>query len=152
MAAPTQEGEDMSSTNNLQATNTASLESTLMSTVKSSWSELTLGEGLVHVEYQTGADGGLDFIKIWLSKVWGEWKLVCELWMRPVWSHVAGVKFGSEFHSTDFERTLELAVGSVDTSMLLPNHRGFLQVFPPTAADPSPVGTKVLSQVQPTAA
>jgi hypothetical protein len=123
----------------LQAKNTSTLEGILKSTVASHWSELSLGEGLVHVEYQTGAAGELDFIKIWDSKVWGEWHLICELWMRPLWSHVAGIHFGREFHSMDFARTLELAVASADTANLLPERRGFVQVFPPTAAEQSTV-------------
>jgi hypothetical protein len=135
-----EKGKHMTSTSNPQATNTALLESTLKSTVASSWSELTLGKGLVHVEYQTGADGELDFIKIWASEVWGEWKLICELWMRPLWSHLSGVHFGSEFHSTDFARTLELAVGSVDATNMLPKHRGLVQVFPPSAAEQNEAG------------
>jgi hypothetical protein len=89
--------------------------------------------GLIHIEYQTGADGVLDFIKIWASQVWGEWKLVCELWMRPLWSHIPGVRFGSEFHSVDFARRLELLVGNDDTATMFPNLRGSIQVSPPTA-------------------
>jgi len=122
---------------NLREPNTANLERTLKSAVASSWSELTLEKGIVRIEYQIGADGGLDFIKIWVSKVWGEWKLVCELWMRPLWSHACGIHFGSEFHSTDFARTLELAVGSVDATNLLPEHRGLIQVFPPSEPEQS---------------
>jgi len=125
---------------NLPATNIAHLESTLKSTVASCWSELALDEGLVHVEYQTGADSELDFIKIWTSKVWGEWTLVCELWMRPLWSHVSGIHFGSEFRSVDFARTLELAVSNIDTTNMLPEHRGFIQLFPPVAAGQGVVG------------
>ena len=60
--------------------------------------------------------------------------MVCELWMRPLRSHVSGVHFGSEYHSSDFARTLELAVGSVDTTHMLPGHRGLVQVFPPDGA------------------
>lgn len=112
------------------------LEHTLKSTVVQGWSEVMpeLHSGLVHIEYQTGADGALDFIKIWESQVWGQWKLVCELWMRPLWSHVSGVRFGSEFHSANFGRTLELVVGN-DAPRLLPNLHGLIQVSPPTAAE-----------------
>jgi hypothetical protein len=130
----------MTSLSNLQATNTTHLDSTLKSTVTAAWSELALDEGVVHVEYQTGADGMLDFIKVWSSKVWGEWKLVCELWMRPLWSHACGVQFGSGFHSIDFGRALELAVGNVDTTQMPQEYRGFIQVFPPSAVELSEAG------------
>jgi hypothetical protein len=135
----------MSSITNIQAKQAARLERTLKSAVVSRWSELMpdSASGLIHIEYQTGADGVLDFIKIWASQVWGQWNLVCELWMRPLWSHVSGVRFGSEFHSVDFARALELAVGSDDTSTMLPNLHGMIQVFPPTAVERSEANVSV---------
>jgi hypothetical protein len=127
----------MSSNADPRAVQAARLERTLKSTVVSSWSELMpeSASGLIHVEYQTGADGELDFIKIWASRVWGEWKLVCELWMRPLWSHVSGVRFGGQFHSVDFARTLELMVGNACTTTMLPNLHGLIQVFTPTTIE-----------------
>lgn len=135
----------MSSIATIQAMQAARLERTLKSAVVSSWSELMpdSDSGLIHIEYQTGADGMLDFIKIWASRVWGQWNLVCELWMRPLWSHVSGVRFGSEFHSVDFARALELVVGSDDTSAMLPNLHGMVQVFPPTAVERSDADANV---------
>jgi hypothetical protein len=129
----------MSLITDLQATQAAQLERNLKSTVVSNWNELMpqAASGLIHIEYQTGADGVLDFIKIWESLVWGEWNLVCELWMRPLWAHVSGVRFGSAFHSVDFARALELVVSSDDTSAMLPNLKGMIQVFPPTATERS---------------
>ena len=38
----------------------------------------------------------------------------------PLWSHSAGVRFGSEYHSVDFARTLELVLGPVNAFSLAP--------------------------------
>jgi hypothetical protein len=52
------------------------------------------GTGLIHIEYQSGTDGALEFLKIWESTVWGVWNLMCELWTHPRWSHATGIRFG----------------------------------------------------------
>ena len=135
----------MTAITNLQAMQATRLDSTLRSTVVSSWSELMpeLASGLIHIEYETGADSKLDYIKIWASRVWGEWMLVCELWMRPLWSHVSGVRFGSEFHSLDFARTLELRVRDDDKATMLPNVHGLIQVSPPTAIEMNEANARI---------
>lgn len=121
-----------------QSMHAARLDHILKSAVVWSWGEVMpdLATGLIHVEYQTGGDGTLSFIKVWASIVRGEWKLVCELWMQPLWSHVDGVRFGAGFHSLEFARTLELVVGNDHTAMQ-PNLHGLIQAFPPTATERS---------------
>jgi hypothetical protein len=110
------------------------LEGRLKSAVVLGWDELMPDStsGLIHVEYQAADEGSLDFLKIWASTIRGQWKLICEFWMRPLWSHSAGVRFGSEYHSVDFARTLELVLGPADAFSLAPNLRGLVQVSPPT--------------------
>ena len=117
-----------------QETQIVLLNRLLSSAVVLSWDELMpdLTSGLIHIEYQTGNDGSLEFLKTWASTVWGEWKLVCELWMRPLWSHATGLRFGTDYHSADFARTLELVVGAEAAVSVLPNLRSLIQVFPPT--------------------
>ena len=128
-----------------QTTQTVRLDQMLESAVVLSWDELMPNStsGLIHIEYQSGADGSLDFLKIWASTIWGQWKLICEFWVRPLWDHAAGVRFGSEFHSVDFARTLELVVGKDDKSAILPNLHGLLQVSPPTAVERSDAGVMI---------
>jgi hypothetical protein len=114
-------------------TQTVLLNRLLSSAVVLSWDELMpeSTSGLIHIEYQTGDDGSLDFVKIWASTVWGEWKLVCELWMRPLWSHVTGIRFGGNYRSVEFARTLELVVDNENEFLVTPNLRGLVQVYPP---------------------
>ncbi len=115
-----------------QTTQTVQLDRMLESAVVLSWDELMPNStaGLIHIEYQSGADGSLEFLKIWASTIWGQWKLICEFWMRPLWSHATGVRFGGDYHSIDFARTLELVVGNENVP-ILPNLRGLIQVYPP---------------------
>jgi hypothetical protein len=117
-----------------QEAQTVLLNRLLSSAVILSWDELMPDptSGLMHIEYQSGDDGSLDFVKIWSSTVWGEWNLVCELWMRTRWSHVTGVRFGSDYHSVNFARTLELVAGYERPLSLLPSLRSLIQVFPPS--------------------
>ena len=120
----------------VQTTQTVQLGRMLESAVLLSWDELMpdSAAGLIHIEYQSGANGSL---KIWASTIWGQWKLICEFWVRSLWDHATGVRFGSDFHSVAFARTLELVVSNDDKSALLPNLHGLLQVFPPTTVERS---------------
>jgi len=88
--------------------------------------------GLMHIEYQTGDGGSLQFVKFWSSTVWGEWKLICELWMQTLWAQVAGVRFRSDYHSVKFARTVEAVAAYERPVALIPGLRSLIQVFPPS--------------------
>lgn len=124
----------MTPTTNSQPMPTARLDRTLEYAVIRSWDELMphSSSGLIHIEYQTGGDGSLDFVKIWASTITGYWNLVCECWMRPLWSHAAGLRFGQDYHSADLADTLELVIGGKDTFSKLPNQHGLITICPPT--------------------
>ena len=127
----------MTSITDSQTTPRVRLERILKSAVLLSWDELMTdpATGLIHVEYQAGDDGSLDFLKVWASTIWGEWKLVCEFWVRPLWSHTTGVRFAGEYHSAELARTLELAIGKDAAFAGEPNLHGLIQVFPPTEVE-----------------
>jgi hypothetical protein len=117
-----------------QEAQTVLLNRLLSSAVVLSWDELMPDptSGLMHIEYQTGDDGSLDFVKFWSSTVWGEWKLVCELWMRTLWSHATGVRFGNDYHCVNLARTLEELAAYERPLSLVPGLRSLIQVFPPS--------------------
>jgi hypothetical protein len=117
-----------------QKAQTALLNRSLSSAVVSSWDELMPNptSGLIHVEYQTGDDGSLHFVKFWSSTVWGQWKLVCELWMRNMGAQVAGVRFGSDYHCVNLARILEELAAYERPLSLVPGLRSLIQVFPPS--------------------
>jgi hypothetical protein len=113
------------------------LERILKYAVVLSWDELMTepASGLIHVEYQSGDDGSLDFLKVWASTSWGEWKLVCEFWVRPLWSHTTGLRFSNKYHSAELARTLELAIGKDAAFAGEANLHGMVQVPPPTTIE-----------------
>ena len=113
---------------------TIGLERALEYAVIQSWDELmpVSASGLIHVEYRTASDNSLDFLKIWSSTRWGHWRLVCEYWMRPLWSHATGMFFGDDFHSKRFAQRLEFLMKHDDLFAKLPDQNGLIQVHPPT--------------------
>jgi len=124
----------MSSTTELQPMQMARLDHTLEYAVVHSWDELmpNATSGLIHIEYHTSQEGMLEFVKIWASTIRGYWKLVCELWMQPLWSHTIGLRFSNGYHSQDLAHTLEFVIGHEDAFSKLPDQDGLIQVYPPT--------------------
>lgn len=116
-----------------QTMQTISLARPLENRVIQSWDELMPDgtSGLIHIEYQTGSGGSTDFLKVWASIIRGSWKLVCELWMRPLWSHTTGLRFENDYHSDAFANNLELIMGQEETFPSLPEEAGLIQVYPP---------------------
>jgi hypothetical protein len=129
-----------------QPIQTAQLGHALKCAVIQSWDELfpDSASGMIHIEYQDGVDGSLDFLKIWASTVWGYWDLVCEYWVRPVWAHATGLRFGPKYHSIGFANALELVIEQESKFEKLHGPHGVIQVYRPTeeerreAACPSP--------------
>src|SRR5512142_1802500 len=124
----------MPTTPQLQAVKAIRLDRTLECAVILSWDELMpdSSSGLIHIEYRTGADGWLEYLKLWSSTIRGHWNLVCELWMRPLWSHATGLTFGKDLHSADFAHILELVMRHENAFSKLPDRDGLIQIFPPT--------------------
>ena len=120
-----------------QAMQMARLDHTLEYAVVHSWDELmpSAVSGLIHIKYHTDEDRSLAFLKIWASTVKGYWKLVCELWMQPLWSHAIGLRFGDHYHSPDLAHTLEFVMRHEDAFLKLPDQDGLIQVYPPTAEE-----------------
>jgi hypothetical protein len=117
-----------------QTMQTISLDRGLEYAVIQSWDELMPDRtaGLIHIEYQTGSDGSIDYLKVWASITRGTWKLACELWMRPLWSHAAGLRFENDYHSDALGNNLELILGQEKGIPRLPDQAGLIQVHPPT--------------------
>jgi hypothetical protein len=114
----------------LNVIQTARLDSALKRAVIESWHELMPDSpsGLIHIEYQTGDDGSLEFLKIWASTTWGYWNLVCEMWMRALWSNALGLRFANDYHSATFAKALDLAMGQGRSDLNLANQHGLIQV------------------------
>lgn len=117
-----------------QLKQTIRLDHALGYAVIQSWREFMPDptSGLIHIEYHPGKDGLLEFLQVWASTSRGTWKLVCEFWVRPLWSHAAGLSFENDYHSENFARNLNLVMTQENTFSKLPDQAGLVQVYPPT--------------------
>jgi hypothetical protein len=119
----------------LQPVKVIRLDRTLECAVVLSWDELMPDStsGLIHIEYRTGPDSSLDYLKVWSSTITGHWNLVCEYWIRPLWSHAIGLSFGKGYNSADFAHILELVVRHESAFSKLPDRDGLIQIYSPTS-------------------
>jgi hypothetical protein len=129
----------MTALSNSQPEQPARFECALKNAVIEEWDELMPDSksGLIHIEYQTGREGSLDFLTIWASTIRGYWSLVCEQWMRPLWSQAAGLTFHNDYHSLCFAHGLELVMQQHNGHLNLPDRRGLIQVYPPQEVEGS---------------
>jgi hypothetical protein len=113
---------------------TIPLDRALEYTVIQSWDDLMPDQasGLIHLEYQTGENGSTDFFKVWASISRGSWKLICEFWIRPLWSHATGLRFENGYHSEELAHNLEHVMRQEETFPKLPEQVGLIQIHPPT--------------------
>jgi len=82
------------------------LDQALEAAVVAHWNELmpgTAARGAMEIVYGTAIDHTLDYLKVFSSENRGYWNLVCEYWLKSLWSHSVGLTFVSETYSTEFE-------------------------------------------------
>ena len=82
----------------------------LESAIVVSWKELLQGSltGVVQIEYGTAPEPSLQYVKVWLSTVRGNWHLVCEYWMSGAQRTPAiGLTFSNGFYSECLARMLQ---------------------------------------------
>jgi hypothetical protein len=90
--------------------------------------------GLLHVEYRTGPDDLIEYLKVFSSGVRGYWRLVCEYWVSALWSHEIGLSFNAGFSSARMAEMLEFVMDHQEAFLRrsTPTHDLLLQVNPPT--------------------
>jgi hypothetical protein len=112
------------------------LDELLNSAVVLNWEALTQSSaaGRVRVEYYIGADGSLEFLKLW-NAAREYWSLICEYSPRLPWSD--GPRFCNGHHSRSFARLLQSIVlnQSVCIHASSPNTNATLEIGPPTPTD-----------------
>jgi hypothetical protein len=110
------------------------LDRALECAVVLSWNELMpdTSSGLVRMEYHTGADGLLEYLKVWAFRIRGYGKLVCEYWVRPIWSHRPGIVFGEGYRSGAFSHRLESVIQHETAFAVQPHVDRSFQIYPPT--------------------
>jgi len=109
------------------------LDELLKSAVVLNWQALTQSStaGRVTVEYHIGADGTLEYLKLWNSAR-EYWSLICEYSAHLGWSD--GPRFCNGYHSHSLARLLQSIFLNqrLCTHARGPNSNGILEVGPPT--------------------
>jgi hypothetical protein len=73
------------------------------------WNELTLNQAVegMQVEYRTGPNASLEYLKLWSSASRGHWSLVCEYWMQSSGIHAQGITFNGSYQSEGLTSMLQ---------------------------------------------
>ena len=103
-----------------------------------SWHDLMRdAPGQVHIECSNAADRSVEFLKIWSSRVRGNWSLVCEYWMEPRTTITAGVTYSNGYASDAFSGMLHMIMQHQGTfpSSSLPLGMDLIQINAPTAGE-----------------
>ncbi len=127
-----------------------SLDQLLSSAVVLNWDALTRAAipGRVRVEYHIGADGALEYLKLWNSTR-EYWSLICEYSTHLSWSD--GPRFSNGYHSHSLARLLQ----SIMMNQRLcsesggPNTNGRLEVGPPTVEEIEAAKVRISETFQP---
>lgn len=89
-----------------QACNAVPLNRILNSAVIVNWDSIALGSAVasVRIEYQTGAEGSVETLKLWARRN-EYWSLVCDCSPHFAWSD--GPRFANGYHSRSLGRLLQ---------------------------------------------
>jgi hypothetical protein len=88
------------------------------------------------VEYESGSQDAIDWLKVWSSTKWGYWSLVGEYWMRGHSSGKIGLQFGTGYHSDGLSESLKLIMQHQHKFTPPENGSlGLIQVYPPSAPE-----------------
>ncbi len=112
------------------------IDSILESTMVLNWTDLMGASplGLLHMEYRTGADDFIEYLKIWSSAIRGHWLLVCEYWALALWSRAVGLSFSNGYSSATMAEMLDFVMEhqASFSRRPIPTHDVMLQVSSPT--------------------
>ena len=114
------------------------LDRALEAAVVAHWNDLMPGSaarGAMEMVYGTATNHTLDYFKVLSSETRGHWNLVCEYWLKPLWSHFVGLSFASETHSAEFAASLSLMVKRETMFVALPSPDRSIQISCPTPSE-----------------
>ncbi len=119
-----------------KARGSVALDQILGSAVVLNWNALASGaaDGLVKIEYHIGADGALEYLKLW-ARVREYWSLICDYSIHLGWSD--GPRFLNGYHSRPLGRLLQSIM--LNQSLFqhhgTPNSNGTIDIGAPTVED-----------------
>jgi hypothetical protein len=123
-----------------------SLDELLNSATVLNWDAITQSSmpGRVRIEYHVGADGSLEYLKLW-SQAREYWSLICEYSTHLSGSD--GPRFCNGYHSRSLARLLQSIM--LCSHSYSPGTNGMLEVGPPTAEDVEAAKLRVNDAFQP---
>ncbi len=128
----------------LPKTSGIALEDILGSAVVLHWDVLACQSkaAMVRVEYHTGVDGAVEFLKLW-SRAGEYWSLVCDYSPRMAWAD--GPRFSNGYHSRPLGRLLQSIMMNQNLFRhgSRPNSNATLEIGIPTAEDTSSATQRV---------
>jgi hypothetical protein len=94
-------------------------------------------DGQIHIECSNDADRSVEFLKVWSSRLRGNWSLVCEYWMEPRATIAAGVTYSNGYASAGLSEMLDMIMQHQGAfpSTSLPLGTDLIQIHKPTASD-----------------
>jgi hypothetical protein len=136
----------------IRTSSTITIDQILESAVILSWADLTHAmPGLVHVEYHTGQDRSLLFLKVWSSTIRGHWNLVCEYWTEGAYRHPAGLAFSPGHKSAAFTQLFGSIVEHWDrfSKEYEPESGGLVQIQTPVEKQTVEAGHRMARAMEP---
>lgn len=117
----------------------STIERILECAVTVNWKDLTKSQdnASMRIEYRTGPQRSLEYLKLWCSSKRGYWHLLAEYWMRSSIEHRSGTTFSRGNYSADLVRVLD-AVMRHQEDFLAPSPDfpdGLVQIRKPSAAE-----------------
>jgi hypothetical protein len=129
----------MTTTQTLPTVGSLQLDAVLANALVLSWSDLMpeLTSGLIHVEYHVGAQGAVEYLKVWAAPTRGQWDLVCEDFMRSSASCPGGLRFANGYQSEGLAKMLNQIMQHPEMFVLSTASGAdrMIQVPPPTQED-----------------
>src|SRR6185437_4886399 len=103
------------------------------------WKDLTKSSEAtsIQVQYRTGPQHCIEYLKLWSSKQRGYWRLLAEYWMHSGAAHESGVIFIGDNYSADLALMLD-AIMQHQEDFLPPSSEfldGLVQIKTPTEGD-----------------
>lgn len=117
------------------------------------WKDLTQSNeaSSIQVEYRTGPQHSLEYLKIWSSAERGYWHLIAEYWMHSSTAHEMGTTFSNGNHSADLALMLD-AIMQHQEDFLPPSPDfldGLVQIKRPVKSDLSAAREEMIEVMEP---
>jgi len=103
------------------------------------WKDLTKAQSntSMRIEYRSGPQHSLEYLKLWSSSERGYWHLLAEYWMQSSIEHRSGITFSRGNYSADLVRMLD-AIMRHQEDFLAPSPdfpNGLVQIRKPSAVE-----------------